>query len=127
MASKYNINKGAFAFSLLELVISVGILTTGIIVVMQALSYSAYITGLSADIVKAVQLAQDKLQELEFKEKQNQLKDTPKEDSSGRIEKFQWKYNLNFEDNLKLYKLNLDISWNRKNRKEEIRFNTYLR
>ena len=114
------------AFSLLELVISLGVLVSGITVVMQAFSYSAYIGGLSGDTLAAVRLAEDKLQELEFKENHALLKDVPLNDS-GNIDNFQWQYALNFLDSPKLYKLNLDISWKRQNKERAISFNTYLR
>ena len=52
------------AFSLLELIVAVAILSVGITVVLQAISSSAAATGLSNDIINAVFLAKDKIQEL---------------------------------------------------------------
>lgn len=114
------------AFSLLELLIAVAILSTGIIAVMQAFSYSARITGLSCDIVNAVFLGQDLLQELEFKERKGLLQQGPAE-AGGKKEKFEWGYSLNLDQDLNLYRLDLDIKWRRINRQEEINSVTYLK
>lgn len=114
-------NKG---FSLLELIIAVGVLAIGITVVLQALSFSSRSTGLSCDYIDAVFLAEDKMQELELKEKQNLIKD---ESVKDRKDKFSWGYTLNLEPDLSLYKLNFQISWQRLNRNETLDVNTYLR
>ena len=116
-------NKG---FSLLELIISVGILSIGVLVVIQALSFAARATGLSRDIIEAVFLAEDKIQQLEFKEKAGLLSPEPKEDN-GSKDKFQWQYNLSLEPDLNLYKLNLSVSWDCLNKQEAFVLNTYLR
>lgn len=114
------------AFSLLELVISVAILSVGITVVLQAFSFSARAGGLSCDIINALFLAEDKIQELEFKEKQNLIGAEPAQ-VNGKNSKFDWVYTLNFDPELNLYKLNLDVTWQRLSRKEAINLDTYLR
>lgn len=124
MGLNYSQNKSGF--SLLELIIAIAILTTGIIVVLQAFSYSARITGLSSDIIQAVSLTQDKMQELEFKEKQGLLTQEPSE-VEGKEGKFEWQYLLEADTDLKLYNLNFSIWWQRANRKEEIILNTFLK
>lgn len=111
-------------FSLLELVIAVAILSAGITVILQALSFSAGVTGLTRDIIEAVFLAEDKIQQLEFKEKQKQTSKERVMDKSG---KFEWGYDSELDTSLNLYRLNLKVSWQRLNRKEEIDLNTYLR
>lgn len=114
------------AFSLLELIITIAILSAGITIVLQALSFSSRITGLSNDIVKAVFLAEDKLQELDFKEKQGLIQQEPVE-KSGIYDKFQWKDSLSLDPELNLYKLDLTVNWQRAGRKEEINVETYLK
>lgn len=115
------------AFSLLELIVTIAVLSIGVIAVLQALSFSIRVTGLSSDIVKAVFLTQDKIQELEFKEKLGLIgKEQPLE-PPGSDERFQWNYNLSPDADLNLYKLKFDISWQRANRNEEIELSTYLR
>jgi prepilin-type N-terminal cleavage/methylation domain-containing protein len=120
----YKLNKKGF--SLLELIVSMAILSVGIIMVLQALSFSVRVTGLSGDIIRAVFLAQDKIQELEFKERQGLIKQEPAE-AEGKQEKFQWNYQLALNPDLNLYQLNFLVSWQRANRKEEIAVNTYLK
>lgn len=114
------------AFSLLELVIAVAILSVGITVILQAFSFSGRAGGLSCDIINAVFLAEDKIQELEFKEKQNLIRAEPAQ-VNGKNSKFDWVYTLNFDPELNLYKLNLDVTWQRLSRKEAINLDTYLR
>ena len=117
---------GNKALSLLELIISIAILSIGIVSILEALSFSARLTGLSSDIISAVFLAEDKLQELEFKEKHSLISKEPNT-ATGASDKFKWLYTLNLEPDLNLYKLNLQVKWLRANREEKISLNTYLR
>lgn len=121
-----NYNLKNSAFSLLELMITVAILSIGIVVVLQAFSYASRMTGLSCDIINAVFLAEDKVQELEFKEKQGLINKEPAE-VKDKKDKFSWGYALSLEPDLNLYKLNFDITWQRANREEGLDLNTYLR
>ena len=114
------------AFSLLELIVAIGILSAGIIVILQALSFSARITGLCADITRAVFLAEDKMQELEFREKINLISKEAQE-REGTEERFKWHHTLKLEPDVSLYKLNLDIAWQRMGREQRINLNTYLK
>ena len=121
---KFNLKNNGF--SLLEVIITVAILSTGIVVILQAFSFSARVTGLVCDITNAVFLAQDKMQELEFKEKQNLINREPPV-VEDKTDKFAWKYVLNPEPDFNLYRLDFDITWQRTDRKERISLNTYLR
>lgn len=112
------------AFSLLELIIGVAILSIGIVVILQAFSFSARIAGLSCDVIDAVFLAEDKIQELEFKERQNLIINEIVRDKKG---KFEWGYEVNLDSGVNLHRLSLDIGWQKLNRKEELKFNTLLR
>jgi len=114
------------AFSLLELIITIAILSAGITVMLQAISFSSRTTGLSNDIIRTVFLAEDKLQELEFKEKQGLISQEPAL-KVGISDKFHWKNDLIFDPDLNLYKLNFTINWQRGNRNEEINSKTYLK
>lgn len=113
------------AFSLLELIIAVAILSVGITVVLQALSFSTRATGLSCDIISAVLLGKDKLQELEFKKEKQNLTDLGPQE--GNLTKFYWNYALNPDPALNLSILDFNITWQRLNRKENLSLNTYLR
>lgn len=108
----------------MELIISVGILSIGIVVILQAFSFSARAAGRSCDIINALLLAEDKMQELEFMEKISAI---PSEGKSGVNEKFSWRYDIALDPKLVLYKVNFNIFWDRPERKEEIKLSTYLR
>ncbi|MBU0709636.1 MAG: prepilin-type N-terminal cleavage/methylation domain-containing protein [Candidatus Omnitrophica bacterium] len=114
------------AFSLLELLVTVAVLSVGIVAILQGISFSARLTGLSGDIVRAVFLAEDKLQELSFIEKQGLIEEIPQE-INGAEGKFGWRYNLLLDSDLDLYKLNLEVSWKRSDRQEEVSLATYLK
>lgn len=122
-ALKYRIRSKAF--SLLELIIAVAVLSVGIVAVLEALSFTARLAGLSNDIVNAVFLTEDKMQELEFKESQRLLESEPQE-AMGEKDKFKWEYMNNLDADLGLYKLDFNIKWQRRDREEKINLNTYL-
>jgi prepilin-type N-terminal cleavage/methylation domain-containing protein len=113
------------AFSLLELIIAVAVLSIGIVAVLEALSFTARLAGLSSDIVNAVLFSEDKMQELEFKESQRLLESEPQE-AMGEKGKFKWEYMNNLDADLGLYKLDFNIKWQRRDREEKINLNTYL-
>lgn len=113
-------------FLLIELIVSVAVLSVGILMVLQALAFSARITGLFSDSITAVFLSEDKLQDLEFKERRGLIANEPKEGNYTKG-KFDWEYKLDLDPDLELYKLNFVINWQRKNRKEQLQLNTYLR
>lgn len=114
------------ALTLFELMITVAILGAGIISVMQAFSYSARIAGLCSDITRAVFIAEDKLQELEFKERRGELASEPPS-VTAESGKFSWGLQLAPDDALKLYRLDFLLAWQRMGRKEEVAINTYLK
>ena len=122
-ASKYK--AGNKAFSLLELIIAVAVLSIGIVAVLEALSFTARLAGLSSDIVNAVLFSEDKMQELEFKESQHLLESEPQE-AMGEKDKFKWEYMNKLDADLGLYKLDFNINWQRRDRQEKISLNTYL-
>jgi hypothetical protein len=103
---------------------AVGILSTGIVIILQALAFSARSAGLFCDIARAVFLAQDKIQELEVKEKKRAI--APIEQEAGRG-KFTLRYEITSETGSALYKLKLRVRWMRQNRDEALDAFTYLR
>jgi len=114
-------NKG---FSLLELLISAVILSVGILTILQALGLLARVTGISSDTLHAITLAEDKLQELQYKERSKQLTGIALSENKG---KYGLVYNLEEVTDLPLYKCTFNIQWDRANRKEALVLNTYLR
>ena len=116
-------NKG---FSLLELIVAVAILSAGIVVVMEAIVSSTRAAGLSCDVVSAVFLAEDKLQELEYKETNSMISTEP-EESEGEQGKFSWKRTLNLDAGSGLYALDMELKWRAKSWQEKFSVQTYLR
>jgi prepilin-type N-terminal cleavage/methylation domain-containing protein len=114
------------AFSLLELLISIAILSIGITVALQALSFSSRVTGLTLDMVKAVFLAEDKIQELEFYEKQKLTSSLAAEVNESQ-DKFAWAYRIWPEPEFSLLRLDFEVVWQRANRNEKIELSTYLK
>jgi hypothetical protein len=99
------------------------ILSTGIVVILQALSFSARVTGLACDVTNAIFLAEDKLQKLELK--LENVTDVPREGVEKN--KFKWSYTLEVvpDENL-LNKLDFSITWQRLKSEERIDLTTYL-
>jgi prepilin-type N-terminal cleavage/methylation domain-containing protein len=122
-------NKG---FSLLELIISIAILAIGIIAVLETLSFSVRAGSISGDITRAAFIAEDKMQELEFKEKQNIMPTLLDSSADNQKDKFKWRSALIPEEGLvsdktALYKLNFNIDWGGPGKERTINLNTYLR
>ncbi len=117
-------NKFVMGLSLLELLITIAVLSIGIIAVLEAFAFSARSTGLAGDMVNAVFLAEDKIQELEFNSK---LAPLAAAEMEGSNDKFAWKYALSLDADLNLYQLTFDITWNRANKQEGLALTTYLK
>lgn len=114
------------SISLIELIITTAILSIGIIVILQAVSFSARMTALAADTAEALFITQDNMQEWEFKEKHQWI--SPELFSgSGQEGKYKWKYNIELDDENSLYRLNFMIDWQRMNRIDALKVQTYLR
>jgi len=116
--------KGAFSF--VELLVASAILAVGIVTILQALSFTSRIAGLTFDIVNGVFVCEDKMQELEFIERRGIVGDQPRE-GTGTIDKFNWQYSLDLDHDLRLYRLNFNLAWNRTSREENLNLYTYLR
>lgn len=110
----------------MEVVISIAILELGVTAALQAFSSAIKASVLSGDIINAGFLAEDKLQELEFKEKLYLIDKEPSEEKDGKG-KFEWQYNINLNKDLNLYELDLELAWGKLNPKDSLKLNTYLR
>jgi len=110
-------------FSLLELLVAIAILSAGILVVLQAAGHCARLAGISKDTLSALLLAEDKLQELQYKERSAQLTETA---GSGINGKYAWSYDLEFNPSLNLYQCSLNMSWEKAGRDEKLAVNTFL-
>lgn len=114
---------GKKAFTLIEALISIAILSVGMVTVLQAVSFSSRIAGLACDIIDANFTAKDILSELEFKEK---LKIISAVDSQKNTGRFICAYSIAQDLILNLYKTTISISWDRMNRKNEVVLTTFL-
>lgn len=112
--------------TLLELLITVGILSSGIIIIIQTICFSGKAAGLSRDLTAAVFLAQDKLQEVEFKENISALGEMPKE-YKEKAGNYEWEYSLKADNVLRLYRLDFNVRWHSQKRIEGINISTLLR
>lgn len=110
-------------FSLIELILSMGIFAIGVVYVLQAMSYSSKVTTLSSRMVEAVFLSQDLLQEIEFKSLSNiSFSDEQKDENSN----FQWQYMLSKNSDLNLTDLDLKLNFKSGQFKNDIHIITYL-
>ena len=112
--------------SLLEVIIAIAILSVGIVAVMEAIVFSTGAAGLSCDVVSAVFLAEDKLQELEYKEANSLISNEP-EESEGTRDKFSWKRTLKLDPGVGLYVMDMEMRWKTKSRQESFGVETYFR
>lgn len=120
----YCLKKKNEGLSLLELIVAAAVLSSGILVVLQAFSASSRAVTISQDTMKAVFIAQDMLQEIEFKRPKGSSEE---ESLKGKTDKFDWEYTIAREPGSDLSKLNIDISWLRASREDKISLTTYLR
>ncbi len=117
------------AFTLLEVLITVAILTTGIVFLFRSFAASLSAARFSQHISLACYLAEGKIWELE----QKQLfsvrpigSASGEEESAEKI--FSWNYNTSELEGVGLAKLKFVVSWEERLRKEKynIEFFTYL-
>lgn len=114
------------AFSLLETVVSIAVLAILLAVILQAFSFSIRASKLACNIIEATFLANDKLQELEFKEKNNQIDNTDSEITEIK-NIYTWKYSISALPELNLHLLNFYITWKTMRQDDKLEVNTYLR
>jgi len=109
-----------------ELVMAIGILAAGIVAVLQAFAFCARSTGLFCDIADAVFLAEDALQDFEFKEHQALVSKIAASDK-GKSGKFDWEYSLEEDPEIKtLYRLNYKVNWVHAEKTETLDLATFL-
>ncbi len=108
----------------MELLIAIAILSVGILVILQAVGFCSRIAVITGDTINALILAEDKLQELQYKETNKKLTQL---NNSGLKERYRWEYSLTPDADPNLYKCNLTLAWERASRNEKLAINTYLR
>ncbi len=114
------------AFSLLEVVFVVALLSIGMTAIIRAFSFSARVAGYSCDMIAASFFAEDIFQELEFSERRAKINEQPSE-GLFRRGKFEGRYTIIPVPDWSICRLELVVKWLRANKEETIEFNTYLR
>ncbi len=118
------------AFTLIEIMISIAILSLGLILVLQGLAKCVNILRISQSNLAATLLAEDKMAEVEIAVKQNGLKaflnDTSGVEQAGNIE-LDWQVRLSQDEEYEdLNKVTATVNWrDGRNRGSSI-FSTYL-
>ena len=126
MLRPYMKNKrGEKGFLFLELVVGIALLAVGITLVIQAFSSAARAHAISRDMIEAVFLMEDKIQELEFKEQHGRIGQEPPE-AAGTMGRFAWRYALVPVQDIDLYLCNLSVAWNEARRNDSLTVDTYL-
>lgn len=125
---KYKSNK---AFTLLEVLITVAILSTAIVFVFRSFTTSLSSTKFSQNITLACYLAEGKLWEIEEKQKQKTepLIESNQDSVEMQGRTFNWQYETTLkEPDLNIIKVNLVLSWQENTRKElyTMEFLSYL-
>ncbi|MDD5408587.1 MAG: prepilin-type N-terminal cleavage/methylation domain-containing protein [Candidatus Omnitrophica bacterium] len=126
MISETGRNKG---FTLIEIMISIAILSLGLILILQGLTQCLNILRISQNNLETSLLAEEKMAEMEIAVKQDKemfSKDTSGESQSGNIE-FNWHIRLSpdmeYED---FYEVLTTVNWTEGRRKGSSIFSTYL-
>ncbi|MDD5505344.1 MAG: prepilin-type N-terminal cleavage/methylation domain-containing protein [Candidatus Omnitrophica bacterium] len=129
MISATGQKKKSRGFTLIEIMISIAILSLGLIFVLQGLTHCLSILRISQNNLEASLLAEDKMAELEIAIKQEPdklSKDTSGESRSGNIE-FKWEIRLSPDQEYEeLNEVKAAVYWREGRRTGSSVFNTYL-
>ena len=117
------------AFSLLELLIAMGILSAAVVFIFRAFATSLSVAKFSQNIILATIISENKLYQIQEKQKESTApltSDSGKEVMAGR--EFTWSYESAKLEDKELIKLKFDISWqeNLKEKPYAMEFFTYL-
>lgn len=121
--------KSKRAFSLLEVVITVAILSTAIVFVFRSFATVLATAKLSQNMTLACFLAEDKLWEAEVRQRSiSDLLGFDRGTLKMQGRDFNWSYQTTRVENSRLIKLELGVSWKENNREKEYQmdFLTYL-
>lgn len=121
--------KSSKAFSLLEVLLSIVILSTAIVFIFRSFTSSLFSTKFSQNITLACFLAENKIWELEQEQKIKVEPIETRQDSEIlQGKEFKWKCQVERLGNSSLIYLEFIISWQEGLRKKEysLEFNTYI-
>ena len=114
---------GKKGFLLLEVLVSVIIITVGLVYIIRSFSMSTRAIATSRDYIKAASLMEDKLWELE------QARQVERGEDKGYFDderKFTWEIKAEEEEESPVNKMELDVSWKRRERSQSISLVTYI-
>ncbi len=111
-------------FSLLELIITIAILSIGIIAILQTISFSGQVWQKAKDSTRGVFLAQDILQKADFDELRGMIIEGIQE---GKTEGLDWRSYIEPLPESELYQMDLEVAWGQPPIEDQINITTYLR
>jgi len=111
-------------FSLVELIVTIAILSIGIISILQAISFAGGVWQTAQNSTRAAFLAQDILQRKNFDELKGIIIE---EEEEGEEEGLRWRSSITLLPELSLHKMDLEVAWGEKQRKDQINIDTYLK
>lgn len=114
---------GKKGFLLLEVLVSVAVITVGLIYIIRSFSISTRAIATSRDYIKAVSLLEGKIWEYE------QAREIKSGEDKGAFEEnreFEWELNAETEKETALNKTRLQVSWEERHRKQTVSLTTYL-
>jgi prepilin-type N-terminal cleavage/methylation domain-containing protein len=112
------------AFTLLELVITIAIISIGMVFVIQALGFTAKASAVYKNYLRASLLGEDNIQNLEFRESQKLLTEGNFDDKKDI---FDISLVVNPDEQFNLYRAALKISWPASKRTEGLKLSIYYR
>ncbi|MBL7070054.1 MAG: prepilin-type N-terminal cleavage/methylation domain-containing protein [Candidatus Omnitrophica bacterium] len=111
-------------FSLLELIITIAILSIGIVSILQTISFSGQVWHKAQDSTRAVFLAQDIMQKADFDELRGMIIEGVQE---GKTKGLNWKSYIRPLAESELYQMDLEVAWGQPPIEDQINITTYLR
>lgn len=114
-------------FLILEILVSVVIITVGLIYIIRSFSVSTRAIGTSRDYIKAISLLEEKLWELE---EAGGIVKGDDQNYFGDDRKFEWVLSAELEDTeeeeLPINRSSLQVLWKERDKKQKISVITYL-
>lgn len=115
--------QGRKGFLLLEVLVSVVIITVGLVYIIRSFSTSTRAIAASRDYIKAVSLLEEKLWGLE---QVRQVEEGQDKDYFDDEHNFTWELNSEPEEEMPVNKTKLVVSWKRREKKQGVAVTTYL-
>ncbi len=121
LIGKRKINKG---FLLVEVMVSISILSIGLLLVLNSFMRSIKAIELSRDYFKAGLLLENKIYELSNKDTEEGVLEGSFDDFNKR---FSWNLDVRKIEESPLNEINLKVSWGGKDKEKDISISTYIK